>query len=107
MLIFMIIFLYNSSRSLKLPGESPIGAGDLELGIIHFNDKTWKTLNRPRHHEFSCTIFLELSFGYFLNLFFVLFIAVNEVHSERLQILRILISYQGKILIFKDLHVHL
>ena len=39
MFVFMIIFQYDSVRSLKLPGHCQIGAGGLELNIIHFNDE--------------------------------------------------------------------
>ena len=51
-----------------------------------------KTRNFLAYQELSCTIFFKLSFGYFFQLFFALFVAVNEVNSKRTQISRIVIN---------------
>ena len=51
--------------------------------------------------------FFKLSFGYFVKLFFVLLVAVNEENSKHPQIARSVINFQGNIFIFKKLHVPL
>ena len=42
------------------------------------------------------------SFGYFFNMYLVLFIAMNEINSRFLLISENVINFQGKILIFKE-----
>ena len=52
-------------------------------------------------------IFFELPFGHLFRILSVLFIAVSKVNIKKLQILMILINFQAKTTIFKEVQVPL
>ena len=53
----------------------------------------------------TCTIFLNLCFGYFIHFSFPLFNPVNEVNSKHSQTSRSVVHFQGKMFIFKELQM--
>ena len=54
-----------------------------------------------------CMIFFKISFGYFFELIYVFFTAVNKVNSKNSRISMSVINFKGTILIVKELQVPL